>query len=95
MHLLAGLMDTDGHQCSTPFGDIDECTRAFPKPEVTPRGCAQRLSATLMNALCGWLIACRRRAGAQRLSATLMNALVIAFASPATIVAVLNAFRRH
>ena len=35
--------------CSTPFGDIDECTSSCSTTGIF-RWCAQRLSATLMNA---------------------------------------------
>ena len=38
-----------GFMCSTPFGDIDECTYQTSSGSPSVR-CAQRLSATLMNA---------------------------------------------
>ena len=42
-------------ECSTPFGDIDECTAGYMNCAFRGRFriCAQRLSATLMNARAG------------------------------------------
>ena len=62
MHDISDVTGQDLGACSTPFGDIDECTvwcRLVPTVERS----AQRLSATLMNAL-----ALREVAQARRLA---------------------------
>ena len=74
MHSSAKAEALTPSVCSTPFGDIDECTQSARTDAPANRG-AQRLSATLMNARSSSGYGWAPSSGAQRLSATLMNAL--------------------
>ena len=67
-------MTDDATVCSTPFGDIDECTRSQGTDPTEDLARAQRLSATLMNAPGISGAGTPGAQCAQRLSATLMNA---------------------